>query len=66
MCREGRRPRWPFADISNRSGEVSDLYSLVNKIIRVFSHAGPSELKVFAVPFSSTYRSIVCSACSSV
>ena len=49
LCREGRRPRWPFADISGRSGEVSDLFSLVNKIIRVFNHTGPPDLKVDAV-----------------
>lgn len=49
MCREGHRPRWPFADISSRltpSGDVPDLSALVNKIIKVFSYNGPPDLKV--------------------
>ena len=50
MCREGHRPRWPFADISSRltpSGDVPDLSALVNKIIKVFSYNGPPDLKVY-------------------
>ena len=44
--REGHRARWPFADVSSQHGEVPDLSALVNKIIRVFSHVGPVDLKV--------------------
>ena len=49
VCREGHRPRWPFADISSKlapSGEVPELSALVEKVIRVFSHASPPDLKV--------------------
>ena len=49
QCREGHRARWPFADISNRRGEVPDLSVLVNKIIRVFRHVCPLDLKVGTV-----------------